>query len=328
MVSLSSGSELLPVKKRLPVCRHPPSPRVRLVYIEHLRIPVGPGALHVERLGRGGAPVVLLHGFGTSAFLWRRVAPLLAAAGYTALSFDLLGYGESDRPLDAGYGLVTQAEYLDRALTALRLPKAVVVGQGVGALVALQLAARRPERIERLFLINPVDPNDLPGAEIRALQRAAARIVLGAHGLFGASQVLAPFLRESAGSPGPLSDLLVARYTAPYLGDEGLSHLLLLARSLELEDDEQLQLSAVKAPVALAVGKLAAREHLQDAERIATELRASGQSTDVMLVPDAGFLPAEDQPVALASRIRDWINVSKAADVEKVSQAGELSPES
>lgn len=298
------------------------------MYIEHLRIPVGPGALHVERVGRGGTPVVLVHGFGTSAFLWRRVAPLLAASGYTALSFDLLGYGESDRPRDAGYGLVAQAEYLDRALTTLRLPRAVVVGQDIGALVALQLAARRPERIERLFLINPVDPTDLPGPEIRSLQRAAARIVLGAHGLFGASQVLAPYLRESGGVPGPLSDLLVARYTAPYLGDDGLSHLLLLARSLELEDDEQLELSAVKTPVALVVGKLASIEHLRDAERIAAELRGSRQTTDVMLVPDAGFLPAEDQPAALAGKIRDWINVSEPAHVEKVSQAGELSPES
>lgn len=310
------------------MCRHPFTSRVRLVYIEHLRVPVGPGALHVERVGRGGAPVVLLHGFGTSAFLWRRVAPLLAAAGYTALSFDLLGYGESDRPLDAGYGLITQAEYLDRALTALRLPKAVVVGQGIGTLVALQLAARRPERIERLFLINPVHPNDLPGAEIRSLQRAAARIVLGAHGLFGATQVLAPFLRESAGSPGPLSDLLLARYTAPYLGDDGLSHLLLLARSLELEDDEQLQLAAVNAPVALAVGKLAALEQLKDVERLAADLEALGNPTSVMLIPGAGFLPAEDQPVALAGKIRDWINVSEAANVEIVSQTGELSPES
>ena len=55
--------------------RYPPH-----VYTEHLRIPVGSGALHVERVGRAGRAVVLLHGFGTCAFLWRAVAPQLAAA--------------------------------------------------------------------------------------------------------------------------------------------------------------------------------------------------------------------------------------------------------
>ena len=88
--------------------------------------------------------MVLLHGFGTCAFLWRGVAPRLANAGFTALSFDLMGYGESDRPEDSGYGVVAQAEYLDLALTALRLPRAVIVAQDVAALVGVQLAARRP----------------------------------------------------------------------------------------------------------------------------------------------------------------------------------------
>jgi pimeloyl-ACP methyl ester carboxylesterase len=61
------------------------------MYTEHLRIPVGAGSLHVERVGRAGPAVVLLHGFGSCSFLWRAVAPRLADAGYTALAIDLLG---------------------------------------------------------------------------------------------------------------------------------------------------------------------------------------------------------------------------------------------
>ena len=69
------------------------SPDYPFMYVEHLRIPIGSGALHVERVGRGGPPVVLLHGFGTCAFLWRRLSPALAMAGYTAIAIDLLGHG-------------------------------------------------------------------------------------------------------------------------------------------------------------------------------------------------------------------------------------------
>ena len=83
-----------------------------------LRIPVGPGSMHVDRYGHGGTPIVLLHGFGTSCFLWRTVGPALASARHTAYGVDLFGYGESDRPFDAEFGIAAQAEYLDRALTA------------------------------------------------------------------------------------------------------------------------------------------------------------------------------------------------------------------
>ena len=49
--------------------------------------------MHVERYGHGGAPIVLIHGFGTSSFLWRNIAPEIALANRTAFAIDLFGYG-------------------------------------------------------------------------------------------------------------------------------------------------------------------------------------------------------------------------------------------
>lgn len=278
------------------------------MYIEHLRIPVGAGAQHVERVGRGGRPIVLLHGFGTCAFLWRAVAPGLAHAGFTALSVDLVGYGESDKPTDAAYGLAAQVEYLDHALTALRLPKAIIVGQDVGALVALQLAVRRPERVERLVLVNPSDPADLPGAPVRALQRASARVAMGANSLFGAAPLLTPLLRESVADPANMSELLMARYLAPYLGSEGVSHLLLLARSLEVEDDDGLNLGRVQAPVLLVHGVSDPAIDATLVARLLAELSATA-AIRLETMHGVGRLVAEDAPAELAALIRDWANV-------------------
>src|SRR3954453_8361531 len=133
-----------------------PRPSEDSIDADLLRIPVGPGSMHVERYGHGGAPVVLVHGFGTCAFLWRDIGPEIALANRTAYAVDLFGYGESDRPFDAPFGIAAQSQYLDRALTGLRLPKATVVGVDLGAAVALHLAATRPERVERLVLVNPI----------------------------------------------------------------------------------------------------------------------------------------------------------------------------
>src|SRR5205823_7789807 len=121
-----------------------------------LRIPVGPGSMHVERYGHGGAPILLVHGFGTCSFLWRNVGPLLAMANRNGFAVDLFGYGESDRPFDSQYGIAAQSDYLDRALTALRLSKATVIGIDLGGTVAMHLAYNRPERVDRLVLVNPI----------------------------------------------------------------------------------------------------------------------------------------------------------------------------
>ena len=120
---------------------------------------------------------MLIHGFGTSSFLWRNIAPEIALANRTAFAIDLFGYGESDRPFDADFGIAAQAELVDRALTALRLPKATVVGVDLGGCVALRLASSRPERVERLLLINPIALDEIP-AFVCVLAGAELRVVL------------------------------------------------------------------------------------------------------------------------------------------------------
>src|SRR5450756_1645730 len=153
-----------------------------------LRAPVGPGAMHVERYGHGGTAVILLHGFGTCNFLWRAIAPEITAAGHTAYSVDLLGHGESDRPFDADFGIAAQAEYLDAAMTALRVARAVLVGVDIGGDVALRLAATRPERVEKIVLINTPAFDELPAKDITQMQRSTARFAFRTtRGILGAA---------------------------------------------------------------------------------------------------------------------------------------------
>src|SRR6266581_2993330 len=83
-----------------------------------LRAPVGPGAIHVERYGHGGTAVILLHGFGTCNFLSRAIAPAITSAGHTAYSVDLLGHAQSDRPMDADFGIVADPEHMPMKLIA------------------------------------------------------------------------------------------------------------------------------------------------------------------------------------------------------------------
>src|SRR5688572_24615141 len=172
---------------------------------DELRVPVGPGAMHVERYGHGGTAVILIHGFATSSFLWRNVAPSITDAGHTAYAVDLFGHGESDRPFDADFGIEAQAEYLDAAMTALRVAKGVIVGVDLGGVIALRLAATRPERVQKLVLINTPAFDELPPKDITSMQRSTAKFAVRVtRGVLGAAPLLRSVLEGRVSDPANL----------------------------------------------------------------------------------------------------------------------------
>jgi pimeloyl-ACP methyl ester carboxylesterase len=269
-----------------------------------LRIPVGPGAVHVERYGHGGLAIVLLHGFGTSSFLWRDVAPEIAAARHTAIALDLLGYGESDRPLDTDFGIAAQSEYVERALTALRVPRADVVGVDLGGAIALRLAAVKPERVSHLVLVNSLTAESTPAADVRALQRNTARFVLRvATGILGATPLLRPVLEGSVADRAHMPWRLVARYLAPYVGQDGVRHLLALAASVSAQDLDAAPPTAVRAPALVVRGD--ADRWLEDG--VAARLAAALPDARLVRLPGVGRLVPEENPEQLAGLVLDFV---------------------
>jgi len=277
------------------------------MYVEHLRLPVGPGSVHVERLGRGGPAVLLVHGFGTNASLWRPVARRLADAGYLTLAVDLLGHGESDRPVEASYDLASQADALERVLAALRIQRATVVGQDVGALVALALAARHPTLVDQLVLVNPPDPSDLPPAPVRLMQRTAARVALSTVGhQLGATALLAALLADATSDPAQLPQRDMARYLAPWVGVGGTEQLLVLARTLEQESVPLASLASIETPTLIVRGTA----DRSVAPTIAAALAGTLPNARLETFVGAGRLLASDVPERLSALLRDRIEVS------------------
>jgi pimeloyl-ACP methyl ester carboxylesterase len=274
-----------------------------------LRVPVGPGALHVERYGYGGEPVILLHGFGTCAFLWRHVGPRLAIQGCSAFAIDLLGYGESDRPPEAGYGIADQTDYVTHAMTALRVARAAVVGVDIGALVALRLASLRPDRIGALAMIGPNWLSDVPGPDVRELQNEAAKLaLLRAAGTFAAQPLVSRLLRSSVATPDMMPTKLAARYLAPYVGSDGAAQLLTLSQSLTDDDTASIELGAVTTPTLVLRGTLDHWCEFATIERYAAEL-SNGRSLEIR---GAGRLVPEEAPRALCTELLDFFRSSEA----------------
>ncbi len=274
-----------------------------------LRVPVGPGAVHVERYGHGGVPIVLLHGFGTCTFLWRYVAPILAEAGHTAYAIDLFGYGESDRTPDADFGISAQAEYLDAAMTALRLARATIVGVDLGGDVALRLAATRADRVAKLVLVNVPAYDELPARDIGVMQRSTARFAFKVtRGVLGANTLLQPLLQGSVALPEHMPTRLLARYLAPFAGRDGVSHLLTLGAAIRRSDIEDLDLSDVRAPTLIIRG-----DHDEWLSRdVANRLAADIPRAALHRMAGVGRLIPEESPDNLAEQLLQFIGSADA----------------
>ncbi|HSJ72799.1 MAG TPA: alpha/beta hydrolase [Miltoncostaeaceae bacterium] len=119
--------------------------------------------LHHEGRGRG-APILCIHGGGSSALVWADAAGRLAGLG-RVIAYDRRGCGRSERPKPCER--TTVAEHADDAAgvpEALAATPAVVVGRSFGGWVATELALRHPERVRALVLLEP----DAPGLSAAA----------------------------------------------------------------------------------------------------------------------------------------------------------------
>ena len=101
--------------------------------------------------GGSGPPLVLLHGYPQTWYMWRKVMPALAEH-YTVVAPDLRGSGGSEAPED-GYDKATLAEDVHQLLTGLGLADQVnVVGHDIGTMVAYAYAAAHRTTTRRLVL--------------------------------------------------------------------------------------------------------------------------------------------------------------------------------
>jgi pimeloyl-ACP methyl ester carboxylesterase len=119
-----------------------------------------------------GKPVLLLHGIPTSSRLWDFIGVELAR-DFDVIAPDLLGFGESAKPLDRDVSVTAQAELLPELLDELGVDRPVVVGHDIGGAVAQILAVRSPERVAALGLVDSVSFDSWPIAPMIALRRSA-----------------------------------------------------------------------------------------------------------------------------------------------------------
>jgi haloalkane dehalogenase len=162
-----------------------------------------------------GSPIVFLHGNPMSSRVWCNVLPHIAERA-RCLAPDLIGMGDSGKP-EIAYRFADHARYLDAWLDALSLRDVVLVGYDWGGSLAMDWAARHPDRVRGLVVfetfLRPMEWRDWSpkGVELFRTLRTPG---VGEKMVLEANQLLARSL--SNGIRRRISDDEAAAYYAPY----------------------------------------------------------------------------------------------------------------
>lgn len=115
---------------------------------------------------RDGAPILCLHGQPAWSYLYRKMIPILTAAGHRVLAPDLIGFGRSDKPTQrSDYTYAAHVDWLEQWLVGLDLKNLTLVCQDWGGLIGLRVVGLQPDRFARLVVANTGLPDSKMVAE-------------------------------------------------------------------------------------------------------------------------------------------------------------------
>lgn len=193
------------------------------------------GRMHyIDEGPRTGRPVIMVHGNPTWGYLWRRFIPPLVEAGFRAIVPDHLGFGRSDKPDNPElYRIPRHAARLESLLESLDLKQATVVPQDWGGPIGLAWAARHPERVSSLAILNTFahrPPRKVPLPAALKVFRAPGVGELLVKGLHAFVRVF--LFRAGVQHPERLTRDARAAYLAPHSSWSSRTPILVFPREI------------------------------------------------------------------------------------------------
>ena len=245
----------------------------------------------VERGEPTSPPVLLVHGYGCSVFVFRRNMPALADAGFRAIAVDLKGHGLSDKPVAPDeYTIESLVEHLREILDALELERPALAGHSLGGSLIYHFAAKYPHRARCLGLLSPVG---LSGVRLMRLYRALTpRLLTPILQQIKPRLIVKLALMRVYGKRGHFTQRDVEEYLAPSQFPEFSLAMRQLLHHYDWNAAKHRRLATVDLP---AVGVWGTLDHLMPEDGMDIYARLVPRIV-LRPIPDAGHIITEETP--------------------------------
>jgi pimeloyl-ACP methyl ester carboxylesterase len=239
-----------------------------------------------------GPPVLLLHGWPTSSFLWRQVMQPIAGAN-RVLALDLPGFGGSDKPPGARYGFEFFERAIDGFLAELGIGEVGVAGHDIGGPIAVHWALGRPKRATRLALLNTLLYPDFSDAVMEFVRAASTP---GLRDQLTSPEGLEAAMRLGLSDDERLTEEVRAGVCEPFRSDASRRSLADAGIGLEPEEFAEIAsgLSSLQMPVRIIYGEK--DRILPDIAETVARLQEDLPQAQVTALPDCGHFLQEEAP--------------------------------
>ena len=261
--------------------------------------------LRMHRVDEGdGDPVLLLHGEPTWSFLYRKLIPPLAEVA-RVVAPDYFGFGRSDKPVERDwYSFDGHYASIERLVDELDLRRLTVVVQDWGGPIGLRLAVSRPERVERLVIMNTgVGAGRAPSEEWLRFREFVRRV----------GTDLQPGQLVKITCVTELPDEVVAAYDAPFPTPESKTGPLMFPELVPTEIDHPSTPKMLEVREAITRWEKPALVLFSDSdpifsprhgERMAERIPGAAPAETIR---GAGHFLQEDKGEELGERIARWL---------------------
>jgi pimeloyl-ACP methyl ester carboxylesterase len=274
------------------------------------RIPIHTVTVHEQRIAYldvgTGPPIILIHGFGGSMWQWEHQQHALAEH-FRVLTLDLPGSGLSDKP-DIEYRPDQMLGFLVGFMDTLEIPHATLVGNSMGAGLAIAMTLEHPARVAKLVLIGGLPPQvmqTLTSPSIRrALEtRAPVWLISLGNRLFG-GLMTESVLREIVHDPALLTPAVVERANRNRRRPGLIGPLLAAQQALPLwESGFALRIGTVTHPTLVIWGE----EDRVFPIAVGEELHRAISGSRFVRIPHAGHLPQWERPGLVNRSLIEYI---------------------
>lgn len=254
--------------------------------------------IHYLVAGKGD-PILLIHGFPTSSYLWRNIISDLSKK-HLVIAIDLPGYGNSDKNLEDSYSFRYYNRILTGFLDNLKIDQFTLGVHDLGGPLGLSWMVNNMERVERLILFNTlVYPNFSWGVK-----------------LFGIASMI-PGIRDWLTSPGGikktlqigvynkehLTDEIYKKYQTPFSDKTSRKVLLKTVQRLSIKGFKEIEekLPSYTGPVQIIYGTQ--DKILPKVESTMKRVKEDLPQSNIIAIPNCGHFLQEEAPVEVSASI-------------------------
>jgi pimeloyl-ACP methyl ester carboxylesterase len=250
--------------------------------------------------------IVLLHGFGASAFSYKDVLEPLGEIGYV-IAYDRTAFGFTERPTTwtgtNPYGIDGQLELLDELVTEFGANKEVVIlGHSAGGNVAASYAEKYPDKVQQLILYAPAVGIAGAGNSIGWIFDIPQINHLGPLLVSTIATSGLDLLYESYVDDSQITEATLAGYTAP-LKVNGWEKAFWLFNKAPRSNNVGERISNLTMPTLVITGD----QDTVVATDASIEVSQKIPGAALVIIPQTGHLPNEEKPEEFANSVIEFI---------------------